>query len=94
MKCVVNKCTKARLKTTLKESRDSIIGKAAPTFETGRKLNPKETEPRAKAALKPTEVEKQVQNGRGVFGLGTSKRRWSNATPLEQCKILIEQQLP
>ena len=76
---------------TLTESQDDAIRAAAPRLVTGRKWIPSEAVQQAKSALRHGDIVGQVQNGRGGFGLATSRPTWHKATSTQRRKLVVGQ---
>ncbi len=83
------KCTKVRLDITLTESQDAVIQAAAPRLATGNKWTPTEAIQQAKSALRHGDIVGQVQQGRGGFGLGTSRPIWKKATSTQRRTLIV-----
>ncbi|CAM4720493.1 unnamed protein product [Leuciscus chuanchicus] len=83
------KCTKVRLSMTLAESQDAAIRTAPPRLVTGRKWTPAEAVEQAQSALRHGNIVGQVQQGRGGFGLGTSRPKWYKATSADERKLVV-----
>jgi len=65
-----------------------IIQAASPRLATGRKWTLTEAVQQAKSALRHGDTIGQVQQGRGVFGLGTSRPIWYKATSAQRRKLV------
>lgn len=74
---------------TLIESQDTTIQAVPPRLATGRKWNPSEAVEQAKSALRHGDIVGQVQQGRGGFGLGTSRPTWHKATSAQRRKLVV-----
>lgn len=73
---------------TLIESQDTAIQAVPPRLATGRKWNPAEAVEQTKSALRHGDIVGQVQQGRGGFGLGTSRPTWHKATSAQRRKLV------
>lgn len=85
------KCSKVRLQMTLRDSRDKTISAGAPPLVTGRKWTPSDAVQQASSALRHKDIVGQVQQGRGGFGLTTSKPTWRKATTSERRTLVVEE---
>lgn len=85
------KCSKVRLQMTLRGSRDKTISAVAPPLVTGRKWTPSDAVQQASSALRHKDIVGQVQQGRGGFGLTTSKPTWRKATTSERRTLVVEE---
>lgn len=78
-----------RLGINLANSQHAAVRAAAPRLATRRKWILADAVKQTISALKHSDIVGRVQQGRGRFGLGTSRLTWNKGTSMERRKLVV-----